>query len=117
MISGYQSALSGLQAFGKKIQANGNNIANSNTDGFKKDRVTTANVAPQGVKTYVDKVNTPGAIVLKETSGGEQFVELSNVDLASEIPDMNMNSLAYKANLKTIQVVEEMTGSLLNLKS
>lgn len=117
MISGYQSALSGLQAFGKKIEANGNNIANVNTDGFKKNRVTMASVDPQGVKTMVDKVNIPGSSVLKETSNGETFVELSNVDLGSEIPDMNMNSLMYKANLKTIEVLEEMTGSLLNLKS
>jgi flagellar hook protein FlgE len=43
--------------------------------------------------------------------------ELSNVDLAREFVDMNLNSTMYKANLKTIENVNEMTGMLLKLKS
>ena len=41
MISAYQTALSGLQAFSTKLQSNGNNIANANTDGFKRIRGST----------------------------------------------------------------------------
>jgi flagellar basal body rod protein FlgG len=37
MITAYQSALSGLKAFGTKIQANSNNIANAQTNGFKRN--------------------------------------------------------------------------------
>jgi len=50
MISGYQAALSGLQAFDTKVQANGNNIANVNTDGFKKDRVMLASTAIKALR-------------------------------------------------------------------
>ena len=44
-------------------------------------------------------------------------VELSNVDLATELVDMNLNSTIYKANLKTIDTVNDLTAELLNLKS
>jgi flagellar basal-body rod protein FlgC len=57
MISAYQSALTGLQAFSTKLQSNGNNIANANTNGFKKTLVTNTDVAPQGVKAQVNRFN------------------------------------------------------------
>jgi flagellar hook protein FlgE len=117
MISAYNSALSALQAFSTKIESNSNNIANANTAGFKKTRVTMAEVLPQGVKAAVDKVTTPGTNVFQETNEGLNLVELSNVDLSSEIPDMNLNSQFYKANLKTLEVANEMTSALLDLKS
>lgn len=117
MISAYQSALSGLKAFSTKIESNANNIANSNTDGFKKTKVNNASVEPTGVKNQVSRVSTPGPVSFQETDAGMQQVELSNVDLATEIVDMNLNSTLYKANLKTLEGVNEMTGTLLKLKS
>ncbi len=117
MISAYNSALSALQAFGTKIQSNSNNIANVNTDGFKKTRVTMAEMLPQGVRAEVEKVNSAGTNVFQETSEGLNLVELSNVELSSEIPEMNMNSQFYKANLKTLETASDMTGTLLDLKS
>jgi len=117
MIPAYQSALTGLQAFSTKLQSNSNNIANTNTTGFKKTMVTNANVARQGVKAQVNKVSTPGTKVFQETDAEVELVELSNVDLGRELVDMNLNSTMYKANLKTIETVNDMTGALLNLKS
>jgi flagellar hook protein FlgE len=117
MISAYSSALSALQAFGTKIQSNANNIANVSTDGYKKTRVTMAETLPNGVKAVVDKTDTPGTSIFQETTEGYDLVELSNVELSSEIPDMNLNSRFYQANLKTIETVDEMTGSLLDIKS
>ncbi len=117
MISAYQSALSALQAFGTKIHSNANNIANANTDSFKKTRVTMAEVLPQGVRAQVDKTDTAGSSIFQETAEGRDVVELSNVELSSEIPDLNLNSYFYKANLKTLTTVNEMTDTLLNLKS
>ena len=117
MISAYQSGLSALQAFGTKIQSNSNNIANANTEGFKKTRVTLAESVPQGVQANVEKINTPGTTVSQETGAATDLVELSNVELSSEIPEMNLNSRFYQANLKTIETVNDMTGTLLDLKS
>jgi flagellar basal-body rod protein FlgC len=117
MISATQAALSGLQAFTAKTQSNANNIANSNTNGFKKTLVTNSSISPQGVKAQVNQVTTPGPTVYQQTETGIEPVELSNVDLAKEIVDMNLNSTMYKANLKTLESVNDMTGMLLKLKS
>ncbi|TKB23548.1 flagellar biosynthesis protein FlgC [Desulfopila sp. IMCC35006] len=117
MITASQTALTGLQAFGTKLQANGNNIANANTDGFKKTQITNAAVVPSGVKTVTQKSATPGTSILQQTGTEMEQVELSNVDLATEIVDMSLNSTMYKANLKTIETANEMTGTLLHLKS
>ena len=62
MISGYNSALSALQSFGTKLHSNSNNIANANTNEFKRTRVTNATVDPTGVKAQVEKVDVEGAL-------------------------------------------------------
>ncbi|TKB05729.1 flagellar basal body rod C-terminal domain-containing protein [Desulforhopalus sp. IMCC35007] len=117
MISAYNTALSALQSFGTKLQSNSNNIANANTDGFKRTRVTNASTEPSGVKAQIDKINSPGPVTYEATNSGYDVVELSNVDLSVEIPDMNLNATMYKANLKTIETVSEMAGELLNMKA
>jgi len=47
---------------------------------------------------------------------GMELVEQSNVDIAEELPAMSLNAHFYKANLKTIQVVDEMLGTLLKTR-
>jgi flagellar basal-body rod protein FlgC len=113
----HSSALTALQAFSTKVNSNANNIANANTDGFKKTRVTLSSVKNGGVAAHVEKVEAPGSKIFQETTRGQEEIELSNVDLAQEIPAMGVNSTLYKANLKTLQVADEMASSLLNLKA
>jgi flagellar hook protein FlgE len=117
MIPAVNSALSGLQAFSTKMNSNANNIANVSSEGYKKSRVTLANQAPQGVKASVETVDSPGTMRLEETNNGSELVELSNVDLSEELPDSQINARFYQANLKTLQSVDEMTESLLNIKA
>lgn len=119
MISGFNSAVSALQTFGTRLNSNSNNIANANTNEFKRTRVlnTSGEEPTGGVTAQVQKIETPGAKIYEETENGYEEVELSNVDLATEITDMNLNSNLYKANLKTIETVDEMAGELLNLKA
>ncbi len=116
MISAYNSALSALQTFGTRLQSNSNNVANANTNEFKRTRLINRATEPTGVKAEVQKVETPGTKVFEETPDGYEQVELSNVDLGAELTDMNLNTNLYKANLKTIETVDEMTGELLNLR-
>lgn len=113
----HSTALSALQAFSTKINSNANNIANANTEGFKKTRVNLESTERGGVQAVVEKMNTPGAVIPQETAQGQEYVEQSNVELAEELPDMNLNSTLYQANLKTLQVADEMTGSLLSIKA
>ena len=117
MISGIQSALSGLQAFSEKIENNANNIANMNTDGFKKNRVVLSAQYPQGVKTTLEKVEAPGSFVAEMTGQGYEMVQQSNVDLGDEIPDMLLNKHGYAANIKTLQAADQMMQSVLDIKA
>ena len=117
MISGIHSALSGLMAIQKKTESNANNVANINTDGYKKTRVTLHEQEPQGVTTETKQINDPGPMVYEQTPEGETLVEKSNVELAEELPSMMLSRRQFQANIKTIQITDEMLGSLLDIKS
>jgi flagellar basal-body rod protein FlgC len=117
MIPAMQSALSGLSAYSTKVSSNANNIANVNTEGFKKSRVLLSNAEPQGVQAQAQRVETPGPMTYEQTSKGLELVEQSNVDLGEELPQMSLNARFYQANLKTLQVTDEMLGSLLKAKA
>jgi flagellar hook protein FlgE len=117
MISAYQPALSALQAFGKGINANANNIANSTTEGYKRTRVTYAAAQPQGVQATAEQDKSQGPVVSQGTTGGIEYTELSNVDLSNELTDFTMNADYYKANLKTLQASDQMTKTLLDIKA
>jgi flagellar hook protein FlgE len=115
MITGIYSAMSGLYSIQKKTASTANNVANVNTEGYKTTRVTLANMEPQGVKPHVSKVDTPGPLVQEPApDGGMTLVEMSNTDLSREIPNMMLNRRFYQANIKTIQIQDEMLGSLLD---
>ncbi len=107
-------ALSALNAFDKKNDVIANNIANVNTDGFKKSRATMEETAPTGVKVSVERVNTPGdRVSIEGVKNGER--ETSNVDLEEEIIGLSVNQLNYEANLKTVKTNEEMQGTLFDI--
>ncbi len=116
MINGISAALSGLNSLQKKNESIANNTANVNTDGYKKTRVTMQEELPQGVSTNISKIDTPGPMAMERTSEGEVMVEQSNVDLGEEIPQQMLTQRFYQANLKTIQVQDEMLGSLIDIK-
>jgi flagellar basal body rod protein FlgG len=117
MISGIYSSLSALFSFGKKIESNANNIANANTDGYKKTRVTLQETLPQGVEPKVEKVKTPGPVVVKQTAAGMQPVELSNVDLATEMPTMQISQRLFEANLRSLKAQLDMEDEVVDLKA
>lgn len=117
MISGIYSGVSALKAIATKTQSVANNTANINTDGYKKTRVTLKEGAPQqGVTADIHKIETPGPLVYEQTQKGVVQVEKSNVDIAEEIPQLLLSRRNYQANLKTIQVEDEMLGMLLDIK-
>jgi len=117
MISGINAALSGLTALQKKLEANANNVANLNTDGYKKTRVTLQAQEPQGIEAIAQQIQIPGPMVYEQTSAGETLVEKSNVELSEELPSMMLSRRFFQANLKTVQIQDEMLGSLLDIKS
>ena len=117
MISGIQAALTALKAFATRLHNNGNNVANMDTDGFKKGRVILSEAKPQGVKTTFSKIETQGPVIYERTGKGMEPVEQSNVDISEEFPEMIINTHSYKANLKIFRAEDEMIESLLDLKA
>jgi flagellar basal body rod protein FlgG len=116
MISAMNSSLSALSAFARKQESVAANIANVNTDGYKKTRVTIKSDEAGAIHPEVSRVDTPGPLAYEQSPDGYQLVELSNVDIAEEMPQTMLNSRFYQANLKVLQVSGEMIGSLLDAK-
>jgi len=114
MISPLSSATSALSSFSVKRDVIANNVANVNTDGFKKSRTTLQEGKNGGVEPVVDQVDTPGPSKLVSENGVIREVEASNVDLAGELTETIPTQTAYKANLKTIKTADDMLGSLLD---
>ena len=54
------TTLSALRAFGLKFQVSANNIANVNTDGFKKSRADLKDNQKAGVEAVISRIDTPG---------------------------------------------------------
>jgi flagellar basal-body rod protein FlgC len=108
------TTLSALDAYGKKLDVTANNIANVNTDGFKKSRATFQEADSSGVVVSISKVNTPGSPIPSEDGTGKSR-ESSNVDLAEEIVNLQTTKHGYQANLKTLKAEDEMLGSLFDI--
>jgi len=112
MISSIYNNISALQAYGKKMSVVSNNVANANTDEFKKSSAILVEGKDNSVTVDIRKSDQPGAIVT-DFSGEER--ELSNVDLAEEIPQTIPTQRGYEANLKMIRSIDEMLGSVLDI--
>ncbi len=115
MISPTSSALAALGAASTKIANSAHNVANSNTDGYKKSRVILQTDATGGVTANVGKI--PAANQTPEAFGRHELPEHSNVDYGEEIVDQMNASNLYKANLKTFEAVDAMLESALDLKA
>ena len=113
MISSVYNNISALFAFGTKMCVNANNLANTNTDEFKKSRADTVETSHGDVEAEVSRVDTPGT--LYSEPGDPTVRETSNVDIAEEIIQTIPTQHGYQANLKMISVYDEMLGSIINI--
>lgn len=115
MIGSINSNIAALTAYGIKMRVTSDNIANVYTDGYKKSRATIDSGPDGQVAVHVNRIDTPGFIL--PFTDGERLAmrELSNVDLAEEIPEMILTRNAYQANLRAIAAQDEMLGTLLDV--
>jgi len=116
VLAGY-SNLSALKAYGLKMGATSNNIANGNSDGFKKSRALLKEGPNNNVEVEIDCVETAGHTVFEGREGENTERELSNVDLAEEIPRTIPIVRGYEANSVAIKTQEEMLGSIVDIIS
>ena len=117
MISALNSTVSALRAFVTKLGVTADNIANVNTDGFKKNRASFEAEEHGGVRVQITKDNSPGFRYSAVDHGETVEKEASNVDLTEELPNLIVTKRAYQANLKTLETQNEMLGSLLDILS
>ena len=115
MITNVSSNLSALRSYGKKMGVIADNVANVNTDGFKKNRAVLQEGPNHSVDVNIQKIDTPGAVYDRFEGHERVEKETSNVDLAEEFPEMMITQHAYSANLKVVQTQDEILGSLLDV--
>ncbi len=115
MISAVNSTVSALQAYKTQMEVTSNNVANVNTEEFKKSKATLKEGDNGDVQVEVNRVNTPGHRY--QELEGDQMVEKesSNVDLAEEFPQMMVTQHAYEANMKVLQAQDKMLGTTLDI--
>jgi flagellar hook protein FlgE len=113
MSQAINAALSALGALGIKLGVTANNIANVDTDGFKKSRAILEDEYPSGVTVSISRVDTPGSSIPSEV-GSPQMKESSNVDLGEESINLETTKYAYLANLKTIKAENAVLGTILD---
>jgi flagellar basal-body rod protein FlgC len=108
-------ALSGLRALDKKMEVTANNVANAQTDGFKKDRVEFQETYPAGVKVTLSKPDEQGAVVTDECCG--ELKETANVSLEEAMVDLITTPFQYKLNLQVLKTEDEMVKALIDIKA
>jgi len=114
MVPSLNATLSALQAFGQKMGITAGNIANVNTDGYKKSEAVFEEGRHGEVEVREQRINTPGIPLEPLRAGGSAARESSNVALEEEIPELITTVYGFRANLKTMQAQDEMLGHLLD---
>lgn len=110
------ASVAGINAFFKKMDVTAHNIANINTDNYKR-RIPhiqeDKNGLPQMTVTFD---NTPGLESPRRAGEPEgPSREMSNVTYADEAVNMIEAEMGVKANVKALKAAGEMMGSLLDI--
>lgn len=116
MISTMRTALSGITAFMTQLNVSANNLANVNTDGFKRSETTFVETSSGGVFPLIQQDNSPGPTIFRNMPHDLASVELSNVDIGRELVSQIIAQKGIEANLQTMKTADDMVGSLLNLR-
>jgi len=99
MVPILNTATSGMQVAQLRLDAAANNVANAQTDGFRRDVVQQQAQAGGGVAARLDKVPQPGA------------------NLAQDLVEQQSATYAFKANLQMVRAADDMMGRLLDTRA
>jgi flagellar basal-body rod protein FlgC len=121
------TAATALSAFGVGTQVIAHNLANVMTDGFKSSQALYYDLPPySGVGVSTRRLGVPSGPLIPAqglppnpnssplTPPG--FVEGSNTDVAMEMVSLIVTSRAYQANAKVPPTIDEMLGTVINMK-
>ena len=114
MFLGFASALSGIQAGSRLLGASAHNIANAQTENFKRTRTTFEESSAGGVIVSLSTDNRPGP---QFPTGDDPFTfrEGSNVELEEELIHTLEATHLIKANLASVRTQDKVLGSLLDI--
>ncbi|VAV84292.1 hypothetical protein MNBD_DELTA01-1332 [hydrothermal vent metagenome] len=112
MVGPIDAAASGIAAAQRKIEVSAHNIANQDTDEFKKSRVSQQESVSGGVETSVGRVSERGHV--RQTPEGDQ-VESSNVNIAEEMLNLMEAERSLEANIAVLETADEAERSLLDI--
>ena len=115
MIFSARNTLSALNAFSKKMNVISNNVANVETEEFKKSRATLVEGPENSVQVEISQPDDPGPTVVEVKDGQIEEKQMSNVDLTEEIPQSMIAQRGYEANLATLRTHDEMVKSILDI--
>ena len=132
MIAGFSASLSGLMAQSKRVAVSADNIANMTSRGLRKDgpaeqpgayapkQVQDVTTAGGGVRAEVRPVTPPSVEIYapgNPDADANGVTAIPNVNLAEELVTQIQAQRAYEANAKAIKTQDELTDSLLDIKS
>lgn len=100
MESVLSTAVSGLQVSQLRLSAAANNVANAQTNDFRRDLVRQqAQPDGGGVTARVEKAPQPGA------------------DLVQDMVDQKAATYVFKANVQVVKTADDMLGRLLDVRA
>jgi len=97
-------AQSGLNAASASLAVSANNVANASSTGFEPSRLEASEAAGGGVQVTISK-----------EARAARAGDASGTDLVEETTRQISAVAAYRANLKSLQAVDDTTGVLLSL--
>jgi flagellar basal-body rod protein FlgC len=114
MFPGFATALSGIQAGGRILGVGAHNIANAQTENFKRTQATLEESSAGGVIVSLSQDQRPGP---QFTTGEDPFTlrEGSNVELEEELIHTLEATHLIEANLASIRAQDQVLGSLLDI--
>lgn len=89
MLRAMYSGISGLKNFQQKLDVIGNNIANVNTFGFKKGRVTFSDMVNQNIQGAKANNGTIGGVNPKQAGLGATISTIDNIHIQGSIQNTN----------------------------
>ena len=112
----FYSSVAGINAFFRKLDATANNVANMNTDNYKR-RVAHISEGKNGFpETKITIDQTPGVEHPKKPGEPEGPPrEMSNVHYADEVVNLIEAKNGVKANVRALQFTKETLNSLLDI--
>lgn len=132
MINSISIALSGLTAASKKAEATASNVANLTTTGSleaggqapytpletTQQATNINNGEATGVRSNIIQRSTQPFVPSYDPdspfANAEGLIGVPNIDLATEVVNLNVAELTYKANIEVIKTSEEMFDALLD---